>query len=117
MLIANQSILQDDLSETLDIQYYFSPLDALRIGRAFVNRAVDIVEEFSNERHAFLVAPFGPKWALSVGSIIRREFVALATERVNDPRLLTDTLVLPTSQYLSLYSRGNKSPIVFCVKE
>lgn len=113
VLIANQALLSDSVVGVIDIQYYFSELDALRVALDLVERSVNLCGELPHYTHAFLVAPFGPKWSIVISSLTRRAFLELCGEQVANVDAMTDTLILPTSQYVSLYSRGARTPCVF----
>jgi len=113
VMIANQSLFADEIDGLLDIQYYFSELDSLRVALDLVERAVNLCEEFPRYTHAFLVAPFGPKWSLLMSTVARKEFHRRCEERVPEALTISDVLFLPTSQYVSLYSRGARTPCIF----
>jgi hypothetical protein len=115
VMIANQSLFTDEIEGVLDIQYYFSELDSLRVALDLVERAVNLCAEFPGYVHAFLVAPFGPKWSLLMSTIARKEFHRRSAQRVPDALTISDVLILPTSQYVSLYSRGARTPCVFAL--
>lgn len=116
VLISNQALIQDAIEGSVDIQYYFTEHDAFRVAFDLVERAVRVCEEFPNYRHAFLVAPFGPKWSIMTGILACREFQMRASSRVPGILMQTDILLLPTSQSISLYSRGARTPRVFSVE-
>jgi hypothetical protein len=111
-MIANQSIIDDAFDNALSLQYYFSPEDALRVGTETAERAANLAREFPDRHHAFLVAPFASKWTVAVASLVRAHYVRLV--RAGDPKqaVITDTLVIPRSQYVSLHSRGSRTPHV-----
>jgi hypothetical protein len=111
--VGNQALLSDALDGIVDIRYYFSEFDALRIALDVVDRGVKICEEFPQYRHAFLVAPFGAKSSIAVASLARREFQRRTTVSGTAAQAMSDVLTLPTSQYVSLYSRGAGKPCVF----
>lgn len=116
VMIANQSLFSDAIDGLLDIQYYFSELDSLRISLGMVERAVNLCQEFPQYIHAFLVAPFGPKWSIVMATVARQEFLQRCHQRVPEARVISDVMVLPTSQYVSLYSRGARTPCVFILE-
>jgi hypothetical protein len=111
-LIRNLSLVADASSGALEIDYYFSQTDALRVALELVDQAVMLCEEFPNARHSFLCAPFGSKWSVLVSSLARLEFLKQTRISVPDGHVMTDILGLSTNQYVSLYSRGSKTPFV-----
>jgi hypothetical protein len=119
LLIANQSILHEapENQGSVDLQFYFSELDAMRVARDVVERSIRLCVEMPQKRHLFLVAPFGPKWAMLIGSVARSEFLRGVRARVPNASVMTDVLSFQRSQYVSLYSRGNQTPCVFEVEE
>jgi hypothetical protein len=112
-LIANQSLLADVLDGSVGVQYYFSELDANRVAEDVVDRAVAVCRERQNRTHTFLVAPFGPKWSILTAAYARRLFTERCEELCPTVEVLTDVLILPRSQYVSLYSRGAREPSAF----
>ncbi len=114
LLIANQSLLADAVDGSLDLGFYFSEHDALRLALNWVDRALRLCQEYKDNRHAFITAPFGPKWSVLLSAIARSEFQRQSQSLgISPDRILTDVLVLPRSQYVSLYSRGMRTPCVF----
>jgi hypothetical protein len=95
------------------LQYYFSEDDAYRIALSTVDRAVRLCEEYPKLRHVYLVAPFGPKTSVLIGSLARHEFLKRCEKVVQNTRVSTDVLLLSTSQSVSLYSLGAETPNVF----
>ncbi|MBK8057868.1 MAG: hypothetical protein IPK33_08315 [Gemmatimonadetes bacterium] len=113
LLIANQSILYDVIEHNAELQYCFSEVDAFRVARETALRAVNLAREFRTMRHAFVIAPFGPKWSVIIASLARAYFKEQCRERARDTVTCSDVLLLPRSQYVSLYSRGSGVPRAF----
>lgn len=111
--IANQSLLADVLEGSVGVQFYFSEMDASRVADDVVDRAVAICRERQGRTHAFLVAPFGPKWSILTAAYARRLFHDRCQQLCPEVEVLTDVLILPRSQYVSLYSRGAQPPSAF----
>jgi len=112
-LIANQSLLADVLEGSVGVQFYFSEMDASRLAEDVVERAVAICRERQARTHAFLVAPFGPKWSILTAAYARRLFIERCQQLCPTTEILTDVLILPRSQYVSLYSRGARPSSAF----
>lgn len=106
MLISNLAVVADATEGVVDLQYYYSETDALRIALSAVNGAVHLCEEFPDMRHVFVTAPFGPKWAVALGSIASEHFREECHRRAPNAHIAADTLLLASSQYVGLYSRG-----------
>ncbi len=115
-LIANQAIVADALDGLLDLQFYFSEQDAIRVANDVVERTLRICEEYPHSRHLFIVAPFGPTYAVTIACMARRAFLRHCKQSIVKSSVEADILHLPTSQYVSLYSRGHKTPHVFVIQ-
>lgn len=113
-MIANQSVLTVAFSSNYPVRYCYSPSDALRVALAAVDEALKMCQALPLYRHAFLVAAFGAKWEILVGTLARREFQRRC-QQGQVQQHTHDVVVLPISQYVSLYSRGSSNPIVFQV--
>jgi hypothetical protein len=110
LLTGNLSLVEDAADQIVDLRYYFSEDDALRITLDVVDRAVQFCEEYPRLRHVFLVAPFGPKSSVAIGCIARHIFESLCFKKFEGIYTKTDVLLLPISQSVSLYSRGARTP-------
>lgn len=118
-LVANQAVVAEAMriDTNVDVQYYFSPGDSLRVARDIVGRAVRLCGEFPTHSHSLFVAPFGPKWTVLIASLMKREFLLNARSLNNALEVWADTLTIPRSQYVSLYSRGAAAkPVVMRLK-
>ena len=107
LMVGNQSIFFDAADKSIGLQYYYSDEDAVRVAFDAADRAVNLVKEFPEQRHAFLVAPFGPKWSVMVSTLARVHYVRRCRKIGHASRVTTDVLVMPRSQYVSLHSRGS----------
>ena len=112
LLIGNLALVADAAEGMLTLEYYFSEDDALRVAFNAADRAVRLCEEYPRFRHAFLTAPFGAKSSVTVACLARHYFIRRCNERAHDADTKTDVLLLPTSQSVSLYSRGARPPHV-----
>lgn len=117
-MISNMALIAEGVQGNIELDYYFSPLDAFRLLKERVQKAIELTSDFPGFRHAFLIAPFGAKYRVLLACLARRMYTEAMTRERPDLEYLTDVIVLPTSQYVSMYSRGSLNPIVFqIVKE
>jgi hypothetical protein len=112
-LIGNQALLVDHISDQISLKYYFSRNDILRVAMEFLEKSVNLYEEMQDREHALIIAAFGPKTAIFLGSLIRKKYVDMCKKINKDAEVFTDVIILPTSQYVSLYSRGYSDPCIF----
>lgn len=114
-LISNQALLADTIRGELRLRYYFSELDALRVMGEVVMQAAIQCQDHPNRPHAFLIAPFGPKWAVALAAVAFRQLYRQLVLFRTEADIITDIAVLNSFQYVSLFSRGFRTPIVYHV--
>lgn len=114
-MIGNQALYNDRINKKITINYYFSRPDILRVANEFLERCLNFIDEYPEKEHAMLIAPFGPKTAIFLGSYIRKKYIEECRLKYPDKEVLTDVIVMPVSQYVSLYSRGASEPCVFAI--
>lgn len=107
--VANQTLISSWQRDEIHIKHYFSTVDLLRVGEEIIEFSKKKIDQYPEERHQLLVAPFGSKRSLLMGSCIIAAYKNIKTTASVD----ADILVLPHYQYISLYSRGWKSSRVF----
>jgi hypothetical protein len=112
-MIGNMALIAEEVQGNIELHYFFSPLDAFRLLSERVEKAIELASDFPSFRHAFLIAPFGAKYRVLLACLARKIYTDVMTRERPDMEYLTDVIVLPTSQYVSMYSRGSLDPIVF----
>jgi hypothetical protein len=117
VLVANQSVVGGSVYGSVEMHYYFSEIDATRVAVDVVDRAINSCRERPDQSHSLIVAPFGPKWSVVTSSFARRLFLDRCREVAPDADVMTDVMILPHAQYVSLYSRGARSPCAFEIEE
>ena len=113
-LIGNQALISDSLTQgNVELVFYFSRFDILRISLEFMNRALNFFDEYPEKDHALIIAPFGPKSAIFTSSVIRKIYTQKTSSKKLNSQVITDVITIPSSQYVSLYSRGYSTPCIF----
>ena len=116
-MVSNMSLIAEGVQGAIELDYYFSPIDAFRLLEERVQKAIELTTEYPSFRHAFLVAPFGAKYRVLLACLARKIYAEAMKRERPDMEYLTDVVILPTSQYVSMYSRGSLDPMVFEVIE
>lgn len=111
-LAGNMSVIQDSLEGNVELGYFFSQRDALRLALDRATRAAVLCREQPEIQHGFIVAPFWPPFAVTIGCIARAAFERRAAQIAPETEVFSDTMVLSQHQYVSMFSRGATEPEV-----
>lgn len=87
--------VENAVQNKINLEFYFSQQDALRVAFAAVDKAVDLCEAFPDKTHAFAVVPLEADWSVIVGCMARERYLRLCQSRAPNTKVSVSVLFSP----------------------
>lgn len=94
-LVHHAELLENVVQQKLNLAFYFSEPDALRVAFSAADKAADWCVSFPDRTHAFVIAPCASRWSIIAGCMARERYVRLCRSRAPNVQVVTSILSIP----------------------